>query len=285
MKIIEKPECIIPGYDGFVPTPEEGSLIKTAWGGGIYKCVIGLSARRIRALAHLMPRDSPSGYVSQSASKQIDRVFRRRIITEVNPERVRSGDFIDVSGIVYPACYLQDAETCAPFSLYYHTPHGVRRPLPFPLGTHGFLYYHRGDPAHLAEAQLRFRVTTDDRQESFATGRDLLLPNGLPWAMSGPALATIPNDAFRLLELKVPIDQETSKTWHAVKSRRTCTVIRGVGEEFELRFGSSNEVFYVANGSDLLKAKPAYLFYDRRLQRAPYKGTRLLSHARMWADA
>lgn len=32
VKILERPQCIIDGYDGYVPIPTEGSLISCEWG-------------------------------------------------------------------------------------------------------------------------------------------------------------------------------------------------------------------------------------------------------------
>lgn len=177
LKIVTRPICTIPGYDGYIPAPEEGSFFKIA--DGTYMCTLRRDARTVRALAHLLPRDASSGYILQSASTRTDSI-RRHITTHIDPKHIRSEDFIDVSGICLPIWHLRAPNISASSLLFYSHPRG--RPLAFPLGTHGFIYYYRGDLAHPAGAQVRFRVTANDRPESFATGHDLLLPNGLPWA-------------------------------------------------------------------------------------------------------
>jgi hypothetical protein len=58
--------------------------------------------------------------------------------------------------------------------------------LPFPPKTCGFLYLHRPHNLHPCAATLRFRLCDAGLppQESFARGKDLLLPKGKPWEMT-----------------------------------------------------------------------------------------------------
>jgi hypothetical protein len=61
-------------------------------------------------------------------------------------------------------------------------------PPPFPPGTAGFLYAHTV-PGHPAAGAVRMRLVPTRDPTHFATGTDLLLPNGLPWAAPFPVLA------------------------------------------------------------------------------------------------
>lgn len=115
------------------------------------------------------------------------------------------------------------------------------KPVPFPRGTRGFLYYlipHTNSPTllngmptaneqytsdtspHTGAGQLRFRITRRRDPASFASGKDLALPNGSPWntvprinAASSAVKRQLLNDGFI-----TPADAA-----HAPRHRRTRT--------------------------------------------------------------
>lgn len=59
--------------------------------------------------------------------------------------------------------------------------------IPFPAGTHGFLYFHRSPHAHPAAGDIRFRLVRPESahlspSERFLQGSDLLMKDGVsPW--------------------------------------------------------------------------------------------------------
>jgi hypothetical protein len=100
-------------------------------------------------------------------------------ISTLDPSRLVASDFIElrekqwhfpvryrrVSGIYCAYAYVRPEK------------------LPFPPETRGFLYLHQPHGVHPCAATLRFRICNKDLppQESFARGKDLLLPKGGPW--------------------------------------------------------------------------------------------------------
>jgi hypothetical protein len=100
----------------------------------------------------------------------------KRDISTLRPVRLTPTDAIDLSA---KAKYTKHSYRLV---LEYITC-GVKD-IPFPDGTHGFLYFAPG-PLHAPLAgEVRFRITPGADPANFAEGRDLLLPNGLmPWAI------------------------------------------------------------------------------------------------------
>jgi hypothetical protein len=113
---------------------------------------------RVAWLRHVMPR-----FGAQRA-----RVPIKRDLSTLNPARVTSVDYVDLSGRVR----LYGATFVASNKGY----------IQFPSRTHGFFYYVPG-PAHAPIAgEVRFRCTPEAAPTSFPNGHDLLLPDSpVPW--------------------------------------------------------------------------------------------------------
>lgn len=98
-----------------------------------------------------------------------------RLIQSLDPAKLSSSDFMDISGLRQPCISFYDPHAGHHRSFrIFHT--SSKRFTVFPGNTKGFLYYHQ------QLGQLRFRLTeTMDPGRSFDDGKDLHLPNGRPW--------------------------------------------------------------------------------------------------------
>jgi hypothetical protein len=93
---------------------------------------------------------------------------RRHVVSNLDPEKLDPADFLDLSGGGHPFVHVLG-------KLLYLTYRG-RLSVPFPTGTHGFLYA-------AEDGALRFRVTKDTDPSSFSSGHDLIRPNGQLWTL------------------------------------------------------------------------------------------------------
>lgn len=126
------------------------------------------------------------------------RTFRSsQNISTLDYKRILDSDFIDLSNRSYLAVrYARVSAILSPYdrrTVATSTRFGICK---FPPGTRGFLYFHQIDGGHPAAGTIRFRCTED--RSSFASGQDLLLPDGYPWslslfrAMSGRTFINVP---------------------------------------------------------------------------------------------
>ncbi|KAJ6451126.1 hypothetical protein C8R47DRAFT_304121 [Mycena vitilis] len=111
----------------------------------------------------------------------------RHIISTLNPDRLITSDYIDVSNrrtltIRFPHSPGKGT------TLYYKLGSGGARH-PFPDNTSGFLYYDRHPHAAPLEGSIRLRVTPDHAPASFPLGQDLFLPPGIRWQTTLPQIA------------------------------------------------------------------------------------------------
>ncbi|KAF9018585.1 hypothetical protein BDP27DRAFT_175020 [Rhodocollybia butyracea] len=104
--------------------------------------------------------------------------IRAQNISTLDPSRLVASDFIDISNKRWHV------------GVRYHRISVIhwryRETQPFPPETRGFLYLHNSRGVHPSAASLRFRICDKDLppQESFARGKDLLLPSGAPWDLT-----------------------------------------------------------------------------------------------------
>ncbi|GLB34235.1 hypothetical protein LshimejAT787_0111190 [Lyophyllum shimeji] len=103
-----------------------------------------------------------------------------RHIRTLHPERLQHTDFVDFSGHVYPNYCVAGTELNRIF---------YARAQAFPSGSHGFLYY-SPSAFPLDPGVIRLRVTQDKDPASFAHGRDLMRPEGFPWCIKVPSVAS-----------------------------------------------------------------------------------------------
>ncbi|KAJ7036382.1 hypothetical protein C8F04DRAFT_1233161 [Mycena alexandri] len=100
------------------------------------------------------------------------------IISSLRPEKLKSSDFVDVSGIL--TSYLTFGSSGRDASFSYKSAKGK---VPFPTRALGYFYYRPSSIWTPLAGSLRLRINSDD-----ANGGDLLLPNGLPWQISLPQI-------------------------------------------------------------------------------------------------
>ncbi|KAI0064105.1 hypothetical protein BV25DRAFT_1914754 [Artomyces pyxidatus] len=106
-------------------------------------------------------------------------------IRTLNPEFLQPADFIDLSSRTQPTFFV-DSNPKEKRALYGLDPR--QAPIPFPMGTQGFLYYHAPEPPEVL-GELRFRVTPSSDPDSFLAGYDLKTPHGNPWCILPGVLA------------------------------------------------------------------------------------------------
>jgi len=72
------------------------------------------------------------------------------------------------------------------------------RHLPFPPDSSGWLYFYRGADRPTITGEVRFRLALSGNPKDFASGSDLLHPDGLPWKIPLLHIATVPK--FKMLQ-------------------------------------------------------------------------------------
>ncbi|OBZ72657.1 hypothetical protein A0H81_08062 [Grifola frondosa] len=94
------------------------------------------------------------------------------------------------------------------------TPNGSQEHqyLPFPKGTHGFLYYHSPPWLPATCGEVRFRITEQmsASKTSFRYSKDLLLPVGSHWRI--PLLSIIDSGPFTVFQ-EVLVNQKLLSPW------------------------------------------------------------------------
>jgi hypothetical protein len=170
--------------------PREGELLR----GASSRVVDFQLSKSAASLALLLRDSSDSGFVGPMPWQHIKYAPRyntrsrnlnsaqKRVASCGRPSQLVSTDFIDLSGLRKPRVYaLRNL-----WRPVYTTVKGVI--LPFPLGTHGFLYATTSSDDTYAAApgrlHVRFRVTSKPEPSSFAAGKDLVRPDGVPWTWS-----------------------------------------------------------------------------------------------------
>jgi hypothetical protein len=165
-------------YDDHVPMPRVGELLR---GPGGQLAEVNLT-KSSAPLFRLLGQNSTVGHISplwsrlQSGDKLHTKPQRR--ISHTAPSKLNKTDFIDISGLKQPQVIFSGH----PFKFKYGM--GTNDTLiPFPPGTHGFLYADYSDVG-AGSSCYRFRVTGDWDPSAFATGLDLLRPDGQTWTWS-----------------------------------------------------------------------------------------------------
>jgi hypothetical protein len=120
--------------------------------------------------------------------------WKRCVLSTLDPDRLRSEDLMDISGVASRRINFTSLANETPISsalshLHYasSTESGKMAWVPFPAGTHGFLYFRRSPHAHPAAGDIRFRLVRPESahlsaSERFLQGSDLLKKDGVsPW--------------------------------------------------------------------------------------------------------
>ncbi|THH07330.1 hypothetical protein EW146_g9355 [Bondarzewia mesenterica] len=147
----------------------DGSVWKLGLSGVLYH-------KSYSSLADLLLKENPS---LRSIPLQAILAYRRRIVRTLDPQHITASDFHDVSGLLAPL-YTFELEGSDTSSERAYVPFESAKRLPFPPGTHGFLYY-LSPSGDMTEGQIRFRITQDCSPSSFVGGRDLVFSACLPW--------------------------------------------------------------------------------------------------------
>jgi hypothetical protein len=221
------------------------------------------------------------------------RSVRRRILKTLDPSRLRKSDFMDLSSrqLLKLTVIPRKAGTPIdkrPFVTFYHK---QRLGIPFPSGTHGFLYYHT-PPSHApaTAGELRFRVTRGSNSTSFSSGIDLLLPNGLPWCISLLRIAqgaNTKNEGFcqyqfirRILVDDGLVTPALLKMCAEMVDRAECPVrvssiiIHSLGQLFPVNFHTDSMSFVALHndGCQGIKFQKLFLEQSKGRRAIPYHG-------------
>ncbi|KAJ7769925.1 hypothetical protein B0H16DRAFT_1686028 [Mycena metata] len=188
-------------------------------------------------------------------------VARPQTISSLNPLELRSKDYIDASGL-------------EPLNIVFHHTRGSdqlwynlsrisnsesRESLPFPPASKGFLYYHN-DLHSPFESGLRLRLTSGNGSPPslFASGQDLVAPDGAPWHISLPALASHSDNQSHLAILEQLL-RENVVTQEQIAQHQTLfgkrwkqwapRIITRLTQEFPVDFSGILVATIVANGA------------------------------------
>ncbi|THH17560.1 hypothetical protein EW146_g3269, partial [Bondarzewia mesenterica] len=244
---------------------DEGSdLLKPD--GSVWK--LGLSGvlchKSYSSLADLLLKENAS---LRSIPPQAILAHLHRIVRTLDRRHITASDFHDVSGLFAPlyTFELEGSDTSSERA-YIRYESAKEKPLPFPLGTHGFLYYllPHGD---MTEGQIRFRITQDCSPSSFVGGRDLTFSTGLPWHLPLHLLrgSTISGIACLLSEDLVanysPSEKETTPPTgddanidvQLPRKRTSNPVITEFGQLFSLDFSHGRYTLWIKLGRQHLE--------------------------------
>jgi hypothetical protein len=226
--------------------------------------------------------------VRPSEASRLRRLLDKRNIGTLNPERLTSADFVNMSEMkAYSIKPGQDKV------------HFIRRGnsrVAFPVGTQGFLYFIPG-PVHAPVAgEVRFRTTTGPDPTGFADGRDLLLPHmPVPWSISLVNLLYLEKKYGHLCSVIFEQDGSAAlELAHAIRehkdgvTRGDTKVIHSLGQPFIQDLCARTTKLRIASGSRIFDAISFTLPSDSRREneelRWPYRGTlggvNLLTHLR-----
>lgn len=166
--------------------------------------------------------------------------------------------------------------------LPYGASQGIDR-VPFPNSQKGFFYYHTKPTPSPYSGQLRFRLTPVADPDSWASGSDLLLPNGLPWNKTVFAIATMHPKftAIRNLMLADGLisSEMVTRCQEVLDWRRSLGpnhLLTDLGQPFVARFQSLDRGQFAIVGREEQKyVRVASFFRDMRNRlRSPYQGKR-----------
>ena len=91
----------------------------------------------------------------------------------------------------------------------------------FPEAARGFLYYHMPIEKRPLAGQIRFRTTHRADPLDFHNGRDLLLPNGLPWSLPVITLSRLQRPPFLELLFRDGLLDKINLDWLS-QGRNSC---------------------------------------------------------------
>jgi hypothetical protein len=237
LEIVKPVQCRIADYDGWLPPPVAGELLRVGGGGvwAYHSHGANVKAASVRALlADAVARWSGVG--------------RRRGVHHLRPSALTPADWMDLTHV---------GTICAPVAggkaLRIRYERAPRRAL-FPAGAAGFLYAHMPDAAHPAGAHLRFRLVDTPDPARFADGQDLRTPAGTVWERWLPGLVrgVAGAEIAAVLAADGVIAQDVLDAWHAEDAPRSMHAVAAPGAEpFPWDFGSHSQVVAFSRGPDV----------------------------------
>lgn len=232
-----------------------------------------------------MPPVEPGLYVNhidslrvptQRTLKPTSKMHERRIVT-LDPKRLSAPDFLDMSNYVNFRLSISSSGADVKFvgnDIYYYQT-AIERKVSFPENTHGFLYF--VPPPDIPQAppiasEIRFRITRNSDPSSFATGRDLLYPNALPWRISIVQVARLPRYSglrHLLLQDGLTTSPILDHCTALVDGRRRFgtdgRTIYSLGQLFNVDFAAARPSFFFASGESIYPIEPV-IWGERRVR-------------------
>jgi hypothetical protein len=202
-----------------------------------------------------------------------------RHISTLDPARLTSADFLDLSG--------QKKWAIKPGRDVVHfVSGGGSGRVAFPEETQGFLYYAPGPAYAPIAGEVRFRTTTGPDPADFARGRDLLLPNmPVPWSI--PLLNMLATEKYQhLREVLISLDGSASAELVACAQQHKGTlvtqksrVIHSLGQPFIQDLSASATSVRFASGHRIGDIMSLHLPSDNRGGKTvrPYNGKSSMS--------
>lgn len=106
------------------------------------------------------------------------------MIKTLDPMKLQPSDCLDLAGVREPTILTPQASFTIRYESPLENPKSSRRiHTPFPYPTRGFLYMLLPENESQPKWQIRFRITSSDSPESFASGTDLLRPTRKLWSV------------------------------------------------------------------------------------------------------
>ncbi|THH18296.1 hypothetical protein EW146_g2673 [Bondarzewia mesenterica] len=209
-------------------------------------------------LAHLLLKENPS---LKSILPQTILAHLHRLVRALDPQHITASDFHDISGLL-AASYTFELEGSDTSSERAHIRYESvkEKRLPFPSGTHGFLYYlsPHGD---MTEGQIRFRITQDCKPSSFVGGRDLTFSSGLPWHLplhllrgsTTSGLLCLLSEDLVAKDTTPPTEDGTDIDVQLPRRRTANPVIMEFGQLFSLDFSKGKYTLWIKIGRQHLE--------------------------------
>lgn len=190
---------------------------------------------------------------------------RDRKVPNLEPHMLRTEDFVDISNqkrVNFSRISSSVHRSYEKSRLRYAGLDAIKY-IPFPAGTRGFLYYYIPDdlpePLSSIAGELRFRLTMDNRPESFGEGVDLCTPDGLPWAIPLRTIIHSPNLKGFLLKLTTrtragepPVSEDTVERCRKLFTEETSrqlykNTIYSLGQPFAVKLDASSVRLWVVS--------------------------------------
>ncbi|KAK0466707.1 uncharacterized protein EV420DRAFT_1758649 [Desarmillaria tabescens] len=158
--------------------------------------------------------------------------------------------------------------------------------LPFPKSCKGFLYYWTHPDLPVALGSIRFRIIPEGDPSLFSAGKDLLLPNGMPWSIPLHQLVVWKGNMLRLLLKDKLVDQslissEYIRVFVELRLKKDSTLLRSPEESFPISLPQDSLHLHLLS-EDHQAQKVAFFFKPMvEFQELVKPGQQVYAHARL----